>query len=171
MPRTGSQSLGGFREHPVAKVRVSTRFDITKAVDGLITQDFVDEMGSTIKQGMLDAMAAGKSPVAGEGNFEPYADPKKYPGGRKPARPVNLKLTGRLWEAIRWYRNRDSVVIGIADPEVAKYAEAHNEGLGHMPKRQFLPGPGEVFLPAILDKALALYRKSLSAIINKTNSR
>lgn len=61
--------------------------------------------------------------------------------------------TGKLIGAVEAeVRGKDTVAITVNDPEANRYAAVHNEGLKagrgtgfKMPKRQFMPAPGEDF--------------------------
>lgn len=59
------------------------------------------------------------------------------------------KLIGSVEAEVR---GKDTVAIAVNDPEASEYAAVHNEGLQagrgagfKMPKRQFMPAPGEDF--------------------------
>ena len=70
--------------------------DLKKPID----RATANEAGDKIKESMLDFISKGKSPIKGEPRFPAYKDKKKYPGKRKGARPVNLKLTGEFLDAL-----------------------------------------------------------------------
>lgn len=155
----------------MAKVTVSTNFQLTEMVDGFVTDDLANEIGETLKEGVVDALSKGISPVEGARRFEKYKDPDIYPGKKKPKRPVNLYLSGALYSSFSFFRRGSQVVFGIFDKKVAEYAEAHQEGTKHMAQRQILPGPGEQFQVSILRKVLAIYTAKMSAMINKSNQK
>lgn len=62
-----------------------------------------------------------------------------------------LVKDGKLIAAVEAeVRSKDTVAIAVNDPEASKYAPVHNEGLKAgrgrgftMPKRQFMPAPGD----------------------------
>jgi len=59
-----------------------------------------------------------------------------------PNKPL-LKQTLRLYNSIQYQtRGMSSVIIGV-DKGLVPYAIAHNEGLNHQPKRQFMPRPNQ----------------------------
>lgn len=77
----------------------------------------------------------------------------KEGGKARTDRRALLVDTGKLISAIEAeVRGRDTVAIVVTDPDANKYAAVHNEGLKagkgagfKMPKRQFMPAPGEDF--------------------------
>lgn len=94
---------------------------------------------------------------------EQFADGKspKWKGRKKDAesgkarteRRALLVKDGKLIASVEAeVRSKDTVAIAVNDPEASKYAAVHNEGLQSgrggsfkMPKRQFMPAPGEDF--------------------------
>lgn len=69
--------------------------------------------------------------------------------GRRALLVDSGKLIGSVEAEVR---GKDTVAIAVNDPEANKYAAVHNEGLKagkgagfKMPKRQFMPAPGEDF--------------------------
>lgn len=86
-----------------------------------------------------------------------------------PNKPL-LKQTLRLYNSIQYKtRGMSSVEIGV-DPNLVPYARAHNEGLHHEPKRQYMPTPSqppnakmrkqyEVKFTQAREKALARFKK------------
>lgn len=153
----------------MSKVTVKTKWAVSQLVDGFVDDSLTDDIGAAIRDGMKEAMSVGLSPVEGVGRFEAYKNPDKYPGGKKPKRPVNLFLSGALYKSIEWYRSGRTVVVGIFDSKVAEYAKAHQDGTDHMARRQIFPEAGESFLVSIQRKILALYTERMSDIINKSN--
>lgn len=74
-------------------------------------------------------------------------------GKARTDRRALLVNTGKLIGSVEAeVRGKDTVAIVVNDPEATKYAAVHNEGLKagrgagfKMPKRQFMPAPGEDF--------------------------
>lgn len=74
-------------------------------------------------------------------------------GKARTDRRALLVDTGKLINSVEAeVRGKDTVAIVVNDPEATKYAAVHNEGLQagrgagfKMPKRQFMPAPGEDF--------------------------
>ena len=61
-----------------------------------ITKEDASEIGKQVITEMKDQISKGISPILGQGRFPAYKNPDKYPGKRKPKRPVNLKLSGNF---------------------------------------------------------------------------
>jgi phage gpG-like protein len=53
-----------------------------------------------------------------------------------------LRQTGNLKDSIKYQASIGKVRVGT-NLDIIPYAQAHNEGLGHQPKRQFMPTPEE----------------------------
>jgi phage gpG-like protein len=53
-----------------------------------------------------------------------------------------LKQTGNLRDSVK-YKATDKLVRVGTDLDIIPYAQAHNEGIGKQPKRQFMPTRGE----------------------------
>ncbi len=152
------------------KVRVTTKFAIAEQVKGFINEDLVDSIGKTVVEDSIDAMSKGISPVEGARRYAEYKDTSKYPGGRKPNRPVNLFLTGALYRALTYIREGKAVKFYFDDPKVDEYAQYLNDGTAHMEQRKILPTEkGEQFQVSIMRKVLAIYRARMDSIINKSN--
>lgn len=74
-------------------------------------------------------------------------------GKARTDRRALLVDSGKLISAVEAeVRGKDTVAIAVNDPEANKYAAVHNEGLRagkgagfKMPRRQFMPAPGEDF--------------------------
>ena len=95
----------------------------------------------------------GISPVAGEKRFIGYKNPEKYPGKRKPKRPVNLKLTGDLLDGITAEFERGKIVYGVNDKNQVKKAIGLLDGANGMAgPRKFIAGQGDKYKPQILNK-------------------
>ena len=62
---------------------------------------------------------------------------KSYKGGKFNSGNPVLKQTGNLYDGIKFTTSGNTVTVGL-DTKKVKYAQAHNEGLGHEPKRQFI---------------------------------
>jgi hypothetical protein len=76
-------------------------------------------------------------------NGAPFADySSKYKKVRlkrgRNTSPVDLTMSGRLMTSMQVeVRGKDQFAITVLDAEAAAYGRAHNEGLGHMPRRRF----------------------------------
>lgn len=157
----------------MAKVKVTTKFKITELVDGFMDNTTSNILGKTIVEEALDNIAQGISPVRGYGRFERYKDRKKYPGDRKPARPVNLWLSGAMLRAY-WYRlgrQKNSIEVGIVRGSLSEKNKAsyHNEGTEHMAQRKITPGEGEEWSVTIMRAIRDVYSNRLANLIRQSN--
>ena len=111
---------------------------------------------------MKDRIQRGQSPIKGRGRFPAYKNPKKYPGKRKPKRPVNLYLSGVFLKALRGigYRVGQEIYvrIGFSDSLNAEKERGHREGANGQPKRPIIPEGNETFTPRILLKMKKAYK-------------
>jgi hypothetical protein len=137
------------------------------------------KLGTEVIKLMKDAMGAGLSPVKGFGRYAGYAVTrtgrknaypknvqKQYPG--KTVRPVNLKLTGDLWDAITHQKRKNGVSIGHHTPtvDIHKKFETHNVGVDPLvPQRKYLPDEGEGFIVSIMREIKDIYLRRIKDII------
>lgn len=138
----------------------------------LVTKAFAAEVGTMVVEESRHAIRAGLSPVQGVGRFEGYKDPAKYPGELKPARPVNLALTGEMLSHLNYREEGGKLLYGIFDDEVSQkvmaMVDTHNRGThDHVPQRQFIPAKGEAFIVSIQLKIKELYRKRIAEKLNE----
>lgn len=125
-------------------------------------------VGELVVDEMRDGLSKGLSPVRGVRRFAPYKDREKYPADRKPARPVNLYLSGEMLAALEPFIRGSRLYVGIRDTEQAVKAKAHQEGTKNMVARRFMPtADGEEFNVTITRKIRNLYAEILSAIIKR----
>lgn len=152
-----------------SKVKVKVTLDFERDLPRLIQKGVNDEVGRVVVEKVKEYVAAGVSPVKGEGKFEPYKNPIRYPGDRKSRLPVNLYLTGRMLAALKWWDSPRGLTIGFKDPSSTehKIAETHNEGTqDNVPQRKFLPtAQGDEFTERITNAIRQVYAKFLSDII------
>lgn len=64
------------------------------------------------------------------------------------SKPI-LDQIGTLKNSIAYRANKRNVFIGVNN-NLVPYAKAHNEGLNHQPKRQYMPLPGQPASPKIV---------------------
>lgn len=96
-----------------------------------LAEEFIPEVKKFILRGI--------SPVFGERRYTAYKNPDKYPAGRKPKRPVNLKLSGDMLDALT-FRDRAGTgfELGWFGGKQGKKAYNHNNG-DTVPERRILP--------------------------------
>lgn len=155
----------------MAKVKVTTRFKILEVIDRFVDSTLANSIGSAIVEGAKTNIADGISPVRDYGRFERYKDRAKYPGRLKPARPVNLWLTGSMLKGYQFRVIGDIVEVGMVsgsarDKEIAGY---HNEGTPNMAQRKIVPGEGEEWSIRIMRTIRDLYGKRLEQLIKASN--
>lgn len=175
----------------MAKVSVKVKLDT--AMKNLMSAFVIDEklggeVGTLVIKGVKESVAVGKSSVKGFGRFAAYAtqrdkDPKAYPISvlkeypGKNVRPVNLKLSGEMLDALKFKVDDGAISIGFADAEgkIKKMFDAHNHGtLVHknVPMRKFLPtAKGEEFSIALTKAIKDIFIKRISDIIKRMNNK
>jgi hypothetical protein len=155
---------------------VTIKVDLDFPTDQILDGPTVDEIGETIKDMSIKFMEAGVSPVDGK-KFEKYKDTEKYPKNvrkhypDKKNSPVNLKLSGNLYESLNWIKSgATTLTFGLLKPKGKAdiYGEVHNEGLNGVAERKFLPtAPKETFNRTILLEIQRLIAERISKIIKK----
>lgn len=156
----------------MAKTKVTIRFQVLDFLDRFMNNTTLNAIGKTVTEEALEMISEGSSPARGEGRFERYKDRKKYPGDLKPARPVNLHLTGSMLSGYGFkIKDRNTVEVGMVrgssrDKEIAGY---HQDGTEHMAARPIVPREGEEWAVSIMRSIRDLYGKRLSDYIRETN--
>lgn len=146
---------------------------IAELRDPLRKQD-TQKMGREVVLEMKRLIAKGESPITGPGipsKFPAYKNPNRYPGNRKPHRPVNLKLTGAFLKALgfrsfqisrRWFAS-----VGFDSRKEQRKELGHREGANGQPKRPIIPNPsqGEKFKRKVQNKILEVARMSVRRVV------
>jgi hypothetical protein len=116
--------------------------DLAQVSKGM-TQSESSKVGSYIVEEMKNMVEVGLSPILGNGRFPAYKNPNKYPGNRKPQRPVNLFLTGDFLNDLK-SRNTKTTT-GYVPVILFETKESQDKELGHrtgwngQPKRPIIP--------------------------------
>ena len=158
----------------MAKVKTRSKFDIIARLDEIFSPDTVDKLGRLVVRESKDMISKGISPVRGHGRFERYKNKDNYPGDLKPARPVNLKLTGDMLSGYSYKRkNKTTMETGMVNgsqksKEIAGY---HQSGTKNMAQRRMTPGLGEEFAVTIMRKIRDVFSASLARTIKKANKK
>lgn len=101
------------------------------------------KIASMARKQILERVSRGQSPIKGRGRFPGYKNPDRYPGNRKAKRPVNLKLTGDFYRAlradVRRYGTETAIQIGFADEKNALKEEGHRKGTNGQLIRPIIP--------------------------------
>lgn len=156
----------------MAGVKINVKLDILKEVKGFPKKKTLDEAGKYIVKSIKSAASVGKSSTMGERRFVAYKNPDRYPGNRKPKRPVNLYLDGHMFKALVYEPlvSKKIVRIHFNDDEQKKKAKVHLNGLGKVPKRNFMPvKKGEDFTVSIKRGLVKIYKDHFFAMIRKSN--
>lgn len=158
----------------MSRVKVKSRFDVIGLLAPEFGRGFQSELGQAIVTEMKNDISKGNSPVRTERRYARYKDPEKYPGERKPNRPVNLKLSGEMEKALtfRLVSGRAAVEVGYmgASQDVQARAIAHNTGTPHMAQRKTIPWEeGDQLTVRINRKLVGLYKERLAKLIAKGN--
>lgn len=162
----------------MAKARVSVKLSkefqrkISTLGNRLVDDKLANQVGTMLVEESKRLISNGISPVRGVGRFEGYKNPEAYPGNKKPARPVNLSLTGTMLSYLNFKRNGQVIEFGIinAPAKVNTIARVHNTGEREdIPQRQFIPigddAGTEAFVPSITAKLRELFRRRVLEIL------
>lgn len=125
----------------------------------------LEQVAKTLLREIFDRVKSGISPISGK-RFQAYKDVKKYPGDRKPQRPVNLFLSGQFLESLvtRIKTGKTPSITIFFDNQLANDKEqGHREGANGQRKRPIIPQGSEGFAAGILEAV----RQVFSAVIDK----
>jgi hypothetical protein len=104
------------------------------------------EIGDYILEEILNHVASGNSPVKGNGKFKALSSNyKKVKGEISSSLIPNMELNGDMLDSLEYRLFNGGVEIGIWGEEADK-ADGHNQHSGRstpLPKRRFIPKPGE----------------------------
>lgn len=149
--------------------------DAEKIARDLVSPEMKKKVGDSIVEEMKTMIGAGTSPVRGQRRFPAYKNRKNYPGDLKPARPVNLNLTGKMLSYLGWKHGekKSAIAIGMIRPPAkeADKAKAHNEGTENMAQRQFIPNQGEEFAVSIMRKIKRMYDDRIKELIGRSSKK
>lgn len=136
------------------KRNITTKVGLRRIFDA----NALREIGALIVDEMKTGIAQGKSPISGDGAFPAYKNPKKYPGKRKPARPVNLELTGEQLSALKYRINQAKIAVTIyyATKKAQLKELGHREGANDQPERPTIPDASEDLSQPIRRKVQSL---------------
>lgn len=133
----------------VLRVEVKKRLDFRKTKKNNLARS-----SEVLRKALLKTIARGVSPITGK-RFDAYKDPKKYPGNKKPPRPVNLKLSGDFLKSLRVKAvnvRRESIDYRVYFNKESsrKKEQGHREGAGGQPKRPIIPIESESYTDKIV---------------------
>lgn len=161
----GSNTKGAW----VNQMAVTVKLDVRKQLTLLNSPKAQKRIGSKLIREVKSFILKGISPVMGYRRFVAYKNPGRYPAGRKPSRPVNLKLEGDMLNALDFrVRSGSAFEFGWFDREQAIKANNHNTG-DTVPERRLLPTKeGEEFNVSITRKLRDLYARELGDILKSS---
>ena len=129
------------------------RQELKKAVNlNNLSDSTLVNTGNAYVRAIKERISKGISPIGRGGRFPAYKNPKRYPGTKKPARPVNLKLTGAFLNDLifRIVRGTKPRIVIFFRTNLSNLKESgHREGVNSQPKRPILPQGNEDFTPGI----------------------
>lgn len=136
------------------KREIQTKVDMQR----IFNARALKEIGQEIVDAMLEEISEGTSPIQGRGRFPAYKNPDKYPGDRKPARPVNLELTGQQLSSLRYRINQAKIAVSIYySTKKAQLKElGHRQGVNGQPRRPTIPEENESLSPTIRKRVQSL---------------
>lgn len=168
MPKIKSESKGK---------NYTVKVDLNFPTEMILDAGTVNAAGLMLIRKSIEFMSKGASPVDGK-RFEKYKDVEKYPKNvrksypDKKNTPVNLRLTGNLYESFGFKKSSSKgFLFGILNPKgnVLDYASVHNEGKrSDIPQRKYLPtGKGETFNKTIMLELRRVIVDRIKALIKK----
>lgn len=150
--------------------RIATRLRKFRAP---LDRKTAQKLARRIIKEMKADIAKGINPITfGDRRFPAYKNPRKYPGRRKGARPVNLKLTGAFLKSLQFQlervaRDNYDVVLGFFDSLSRKKEEGHRDGANRQPKRPIIPEGNERFNARIQDIIVQIIDERYSDIARR----
>ena len=144
-----------------------------------VNQRTAREVASEVVSKMKESISSGKSPILGNGNFDPYrgqyrARIQRY--GRigehtKKLRPVNLTLSGAFLESLKGtvakVKSGYAAVIGFSDKKSQKKEQGHREGANGQAERPIIPQSGEKFSLVIQNVYLDIINERIATIAKR----
>lgn len=148
------------------RLAVALEKDLKRKVDlKNLKKSHLEEIGKDYIAEIKARIARGISPLYGN-RFPAYKNPKRYPGKRKPKRPVNLKLTGDFLKSLIvkvTTGSRPILTITFNKPKSFDKERGHREGANTQPKRPIIPNNRETFSRGLLIE----FDKILNKVLNK----
>lgn len=139
----------------------------------LSTRD-LEAIGRVAIAEMKKRVARGLSPLERGERFPAYKNPKRYPGKRKPRRPVNLYLTGQFLGSLAvqaFIGKAPRIRIYFTNERARLKERGHREGAGGQPKRPIMLQAGEQLSNGIRVKVGAAIKKAIEKAIRLDKKR
>lgn len=142
-----------------------------------INRKILKGAGDVLIDEIKKRVAKGQSPIQEQPRrFPAYKNPKNYPDKvrkrfpQKRRRPVNLYLSGKFLESLKYKvktGKRPRITIGFFSRKSKAKEKGHREGARGQPKRPVIPERSEQFTRPIL-RAVELYLiKALDKVLGK----
>lgn len=136
----------------------------------VIDRQTARDVGVGVTDKMKSLIEKGISPIKGNGRFPGYKNPDKYPGDRKPKRPVNLWLSGDFISSLdaKEFPAKHGYVTEIFyKGDQDKKESGHREGVNGQPKRPTIPQGDEQFVVAIQRIITTIFKERIAFLLNK----
>lgn len=118
-----------------------------RALPAKVKKRVQEEVGNFLVEQTLTSMNEKKSPVQGEGTFQPLSKLyKKKKLDEVGSGEANLEFDGVMKDELQFYPTKNGIEIGVYG-ERAGAADGHNNlsGKSHLPTRRFLPDEGQSY--------------------------
>lgn len=116
-------------------------------------------IGEEVVAEIKRTVAKGISPISGK-RFPAYKNPARYPGDRKPKRPVNLYLTGQMLGALAFRIKNGAIDIYLRGAKANAKEQGHRDGANGQPKRPIIPQGDETLTRGIQARVRAILRET-----------
>lgn len=160
--------------------RVGLRALREQTKNSRIPSRILSRIGEELRDEMIDNLGKGISPIEERGRFPGYKNPDNYPlrvrnlFPNKRSRPVNLRLSGKFWKALKFRIRGDnriqfrrqggpSIEIGFFDRTNALKEKGHREGANSQLERPIIPRSSESFTPKLIDAVIRRLVKFLNS--------
>lgn len=158
-------------------IKVTWSIDNLRKLFPAIADGFGEQATKELPGIVVKEIEGGKSPVEGLGRYEGYSPSYTKAIGKKlgaqfgkRARPVNLKLTGKMLGTVNAKTVRGGTVLGFKDPK-AVYHDQDGAGKSKALRRMLPTRSGETFSRTIMQKLRAILRdKVIGASIDRTGN-
>lgn len=150
--------------------RARLKKDLIKEIEKVgdlknLSKRSLNKVGNELIAEMKDNIAKGISPITGR-RFPGYKKPSRYPGDQKPARPVNLKLSGEFLDDMTTDErsgSKPSITLYYKGKDSDDKERGHREGANGQPKRPTIPQGRESFSIGILTKIENILKKLIES--------
>lgn len=151
-----------------AKINLKPLQDKIKDLNKSVTLKANQAIKEEFKKKFLNLISKGISPIEGNGRFPAYKDKKKYPGKKKPPRPVNLKLSGKFLRGFKVVLKSINIIeYGFFSKYGDDLESGHREGQNKQAKRPTIPKSNEKLAKSLELLILKIYRQYVNEYLRK----